>query len=121
MSSILVWENLTVKIYVSFLWFRDSIISEILNKVESIKINKYLIIGLSFSVFAIGLFSLSAYLFLEHSKCALVWNDKNHLPPYMGGPWCGDELIESSRNVSILGTGMSSVTITMLIIYFKKW
>ena len=92
-----------------------------MNKVESIKINKYLIIGISFLVIAAGLFSLSINLILEHSKCALVWNDKNRLPPYMGGQWCGDELIVLSQNVSILGIGMSSVTITMLVIYFKKW
>jgi|GEM_PF-4075581 hypothetical protein len=88
---------------------------------ESIKINKYLIVGISFSVITIALFSLSVYLLFEHSKCALVWNDKNHLPPYMGGQWCGDELVVSAQNVSIVGIGMSSVTITMLVIYFKKW
>ena len=83
--------------------------------------NKYLIIGISFSVIVVGLFSLSVYLLFEHSKCALVWNDKNRLPPYLGGQWCGDELIVLSHNVSILGVGMSGATITMLVIYFKKW
>lgn len=104
-----------------FYGLETKLLWEILNKAESVKINKYLILGLSFSVFAMGLFFLSAYLFLEHSKCALVWNDKNRLPPYLGGQWCGDELIVLSNNVSILGIGMSSVSITMLIIYFKKW
>jgi len=92
-----------------------------LNKIESIKINKYLIVGISFLVIAMALFSQSIYLLFEHSKCALVWNDKNHLPPYMGGQWCGDELVVSAQNVSLAGIGMSGGTITMLVIYFKKW
>lgn len=89
------------------------------NKVESIKINKYLIIGISFSVIAIGLFSLSVYLFVEHQKCAPTW-DKVPPPPYLGGGWC-DAIVGSSHNFLILGLGMSSITITMLIIHFKKW
>lgn len=92
-----------------------------LHRFKPIISNKYLIVGMLFSVIAIGLFSMSASLFFEHQKCTLVWNDKHRLPPYMGGQWCGDELVVLSHNFLILGVGMSSVTITMLVIYFKKW
>ncbi len=91
----------------------------ILYRSKSAISNKYFIIGILFSVIAIGLFSLSVYLFLEHQQCAPIW-DKIPPPPYLGGGWC-DAIVESSHNILILGVGMSSVAITMLVIYYKKW
>lgn len=75
--------------------------------------------GILFSVIALGLLSLSGYLFLEHQECAPIW-DKIPPPPYLGGGWC-TSIVISFHNFSILGIGMSSIAVTMLVIYFKKW
>ncbi len=81
--------------------------------------NKYLIIGISFSIVTMGFFFHSASQFLEHQKCFAIW-DKH--PDWLGpGRDRCDEFGVSSHNDLTYGIGTSAVAITMLVIFFKKW
>ena len=81
--------------------------------------NKYLFLGVLFSIVTIVFFIQSMIQFFDYQTC---YNFLNAHPSWMGAHWeaCYAERDLVQDNL-LLGINTSSAAITMIVIYFKQW